>query len=114
VTFVARGQHLAAIRSSGLRVDSVDGDAVVKAAATDDPGEGGEGDWVILGVKAWQVPQAAQSAASLVGPPTAVLPLQNGVEAPGQIAEAVGRDHALGGTPGIIAFPAGSGHVVQT
>jgi 2-dehydropantoate 2-reductase len=114
VTFIARGQHLAAIRSSGLRVDSVDGDAVVKAAATDDPGEVGGVDCVILGVKAWQVPQAAQSAASMVGPSTAVLPLQNGVEAPGQIAEAVGRDHALGGTARIIAFRAGPGHVVHT
>jgi 2-dehydropantoate 2-reductase len=113
VTFIARGDHLAAIRSSGLHVGSVHGDVVVTAAATDDPGEVGEVDCVILGVKAWQVPDAARAAASLVGPSTCVLPLQNGVEAPGQIADALGRDHALGGTAKIIAFRVGPGHVVH-
>ena len=42
-----------------------------------------------------------------------MLPLQNGVEAPGQIAEALGRAHALGGTAKIIAFRVGPGHVVH-
>ncbi len=114
VTFIARGAHLAAIRSSGLRVDSVDGDVVVKAAATDNPGEVGEVDCVILGVKAWQVPVAAAAAVTMIGPSTAVLPLQNGVEAPDQIAAALGRDHALGGTARIIGFRAGPGHVVHS
>jgi len=114
VTFIARGPHLAAIRSSGLRVDSVDGDVVVTAAATDDPGEVGEVDCVILGVKAWQVPEAVRSAAAMIGPSTAVLPLQNGVEAPDQIAAALGRDHALGGTARIIGYRAGPGHIVHS
>jgi 2-dehydropantoate 2-reductase len=114
VTFIARGAHLAAIRSSGLRVDSVDGGVVVKAAATDDPGEAGEVDCVILGVKAWQVPEAAEAAATMIGSSTAVLPLQNGVEAPGQIAAALGRHHALGGTARIIGFRAGPGHIVHS
>jgi 2-dehydropantoate 2-reductase len=112
VTFVARGDHLAAIRASGLRIDSVNGDAVVTSArATDDPREVGVVDYIILGVKAWQVLDAARAARPLVGPSTAVLPLQNGVEAPEQIAEALGREHALGGTAKLISFRVGPGHI---
>lgn len=112
VTFIARGEHLAAIRKSGLRIDSVNGDVVVSSAkATDDPREVGVVDYVLMGVQAWQVPEAARAAAALVGPTTAVLPLQNGVEAPEQIAEALGREHALGGTAKIISFRVGPGHI---
>ena len=112
VAFLARGAHLAAIREAGLRVDSVKGDFVARPAlATDDPHDVGPVDHVLLGVKAWQVPEVARGIAPLVGPSTAVLPLQNGVEAPTQIAAALGREHALGGTSRIISFIAGPGHV---
>ncbi|HEX2689914.1 MAG TPA: 2-dehydropantoate 2-reductase [Kofleriaceae bacterium] len=112
VTFIARGDHLAAIQKSGLRIDSVHGDFVVNPArASGDPSEVGAVDYVILGVKAWQVPDAARAIAPLMGPATAVLPVQNGVEAADQIAEALGRAHALGGTARIISFRAGPGHL---
>lgn len=112
VAFIARGEHLAEIRRAGLRVESPLGDVVARpAAATDDPRAIGPVPYVLLGVKTWQVPEAARAAAPLIGPATAVLPLQNGVEAPDQIAEALGREHALGGTARIISFIAGPGHV---
>jgi 2-dehydropantoate 2-reductase len=112
VAFIARGEHLAAIRRSGLRVDSVHGDVVARpSVATDDPREIGPVDCVIMGVKAWQVPEAARTIAPLVGPATAVIPLQNGVEASAQIADALGREHALGGTARIISFCVGPGHI---
>ena len=112
VAFIARGDHLRAIRESGLRVDSVNGDLVAKPArATDDPREVGVVETILLGVKAWQVPEAARAAAPLVGPGTAVLPMQNGVEAAAQIADALGREHALGGTAKLISFRVGPGHI---
>ena len=44
VTFIARGEHLAKITESGLRVDSIGGDFVVKPAkATDSPQSVGDG-----------------------------------------------------------------------
>ena len=62
VRFVARGRHLAAIREHGLRVSSVDGDFVVSPAqVSDDPAALGPVDVVLLGVKAWQVPEAAEA-----------------------------------------------------
>jgi 2-dehydropantoate 2-reductase len=112
VTFVARGAHLAAIEASGLHVHSPLGDVhVAPARATSTPESIGAVDCVILGVKAWQVPEAARSAAPLIAPHTLVLPLQNGVEAPEQVAAALGREHALGGIARIVSFLSAPGHV---
>jgi hypothetical protein len=60
VTFIARGEHLRALGMTGLKVDSVGGDFLIHPAkATSEPAEVGPVDLVILGVKAWQVPEAA-------------------------------------------------------
>lgn len=105
VTFIARGEHLQAIRNHGLRVDSVKGDFVIRPVqATDDPAQVGEVDVVVVGVKTWQVPEAAQAMRPLIGPETFVVPLQNGVEAPAQLAEALGPEHVLGGLAKIFSF----------
>ena len=68
VVFVARGDHLKEIQSSGLRVDSILGDFVISPAqATDNPSEIGEVDVVLLAVKAWQVREAAKAIRPLIG-----------------------------------------------
>jgi 2-dehydropantoate 2-reductase len=60
VVFIARGEHLRAMQTQGLRVDSLAGDFIVDPIqATDDPARVGVVEVVILGVKAWQVPEAA-------------------------------------------------------
>lgn len=98
VAFLARGAHLSALQRSGLRVDSIGGDLHLHPVeATDDPARVGPVDVVILGVKAWQVPEAAQAMGPLLGPRTFVLPLQNGVEAPDQLARVLGSQRVLGG-----------------
>ena len=112
VTFIARGEHLQALRTKGLRVDSINGDfAVSPVAATDDPAQIGAVDVVVVGVKTWQVPEVAESIQPLIGEDTLVLPLQNGVEAPAQLAEILGREHVCGGLAKIISFIAGPGHI---
>jgi 2-dehydropantoate 2-reductase len=112
VTFIARGEHLQAIREHGLRVDSIKGDFLIQPArASDNPAQVGVVDVVLLGVKAWQVPEAAQAMRSLIGPETFVVPLQNGVEAPSQLAEVLGDQHVLGGLARIISVKVGPGHI---
>jgi 2-dehydropantoate 2-reductase len=112
VTFIARGEHLQAIREHGLRVDSIKGDLLIQPAqATDDPAQVGVVDVVLLGVKAWQVPGAAQAMRPLIGPDTFVVPLQNGVEAPSQLAEVLGARHVLGGLAKLISAQVGPGHI---
>ncbi len=112
VTFIARGEHLRAIRANGLKVDSTSGDFVIyPAKATDDVNEVGAVDLVVLGVKAWQVPEAAQAMKPLVGPNTTVLPLQNGVDAVPQLVDELGPDKVIGGLCRIVSFVVEPGHI---
>lgn len=103
VIFIARGAHLDAIRQNGLKVESILGDFTIKpASACEDPHQvGGSVDVVIVGVKTWQVEAAAQALRPLVSAQTLVLPLQNGVEAPAQLARVLDQPseppHVLGG-----------------
>ena len=75
VVFIARGEHLNAMLMHGLRVDSINGDFTVQPVqATDKPSKAGEVDMVLVGVKAWQVSEAAEAMRPMIGPETFVLP----------------------------------------
>ena len=120
VIFIARGEHLKAIRQNGLRVDSIVGDFVTHPAqATDIPAEVGVVDAVLVTVKAWQVSEAAEAMKPMVGPntmvgdcpTTMVIPLENGVDAPDQLAALLGAEHVLGGLCHVSALIAGPGHI---
>jgi 2-dehydropantoate 2-reductase len=112
VTFIARGEHLRAIKANGLKIDSPNGDFVIyPATATDDVDEVGETDLVILGVKAWQVPEAARAIKPLVSAGTTVLPLQNGVDAVPQLVAELGSENVVGGLCRIVSFVVGPGHI---
>jgi len=112
VTFIARGEHLRAIKANGLRVDSPNGDFVIDPArATDNVNETGETDLVILGVKAWQVPDAARAIKHVVGPTTTVLPLQNGVDAVPQLVAELGSANVVGGLCRIVSYVVEPGHI---
>ena len=112
VTLIARGEHLRAIKTNGLIVDSLAGNFVVfPAQATDDVNDIGEVDLVIVGVKAWQVPEAARAMKPLIGPGTTVLPLQNGVDAVSQLVDELGRAVVIGGLCRIVSFVVEPGHI---
>ena len=112
VIFMARGQTQQTLQTQGLRVESIAGDFVVQPVqATADPATVGPVDLVIVAVKTWQVPDVAEAMRPLIGEQTLVLPLQNGVEAPDQLAAVLGRDHVLGGSCVIAAEVVGPGHI---
>jgi 2-dehydropantoate 2-reductase len=112
VIFIARGAHLEAIQKHGLIVKSLKGDFRIQPAqAMEHPAQIGVVDGVLLGVKAWQVPQAAQALRPMVGEHTFVVPLQNGVEAPEQLAAVLGKEHVLGGMCQISALVAAPGEI---
>lgn len=114
VVLIARGEHLRAIREHGLRVDSIKGDFVAAPAlATDNPTEAGPVDVVILGVKAWQVVDAAKAMRPMIGPETFVVPMQNGVEAPAQLASVLGERTVVVGLGGLISYIVGPGHILH-
>jgi 2-dehydropantoate 2-reductase len=105
VTFIARGKHLVAIKENGLRVESILGDFAVKPAQnTDDPQQIGQVDLILVAVKSWDVPLAAEAMKPMVGDGTLVIPLENGVDAPDQFSSVLGREHVLGGLCRISVF----------
>jgi 2-dehydropantoate 2-reductase len=96
-------------------VDSVLGDFVLHPVrATEDPRQVGVVDTVLVTVKAWQVPEVAEALRPLVGPATCVVPLQNGVEAPEQLASVLGVAPVVGGVCGLVSFIAAPGHIRHT
>ncbi len=112
VTFIARNENLAVLRSQGLRVGSIAGDfSIEKIQVTNNPAELGVVDYVLCCVKAWQVPAAARAIRPMVGPDTLVVPLQNGVEAPDQLSTILDAENILGGLCAIVAFQASPGHI---
>jgi 2-dehydropantoate 2-reductase len=112
VIFIARGATLEALRTRGLRVDSIKGDFKLdRVEATGDASSVGAVDAVLLTVKAWQIPEALLSIKPLLGADTAVIPLENGMEAPQQIAKIVGTRYALGGLCAIVSFAVAPGHI---
>lgn len=80
VSVVARGATALAIRSHGLSLVQADGTAMrVHPTVAVDPAELGEQDMVVLAVKAYQLPAAAERLGPLLGPRTCVVPLVNGI-----------------------------------
>ncbi|MEQ9641195.1 MAG: 2-dehydropantoate 2-reductase [Alphaproteobacteria bacterium] len=113
VGFIARGPHLAAIREHGLKVTSPNGDMHVNpATASDDPADLGPADVVLFGVKLYDVAGTAAAMRPLLKPDTAVVTLQNGVDAPGIVDEVLGDGHAMPSVVMINAVIAGPG-VIQ-
>ncbi|MGD9882872.1 MAG: 2-dehydropantoate 2-reductase [Reyranella sp.] len=115
VTFIARGAHLAAMRGKGLRVESPRGDThLLPTRATDDPRTVGPVDVVLFCVKLWDVESAGEAIRPMIGPDTAVIPLQNGVDASDRLAPIVGKQAVMGGVANISATIAEPGVIRQT
>jgi 2-dehydropantoate 2-reductase len=115
VHFIARGDHLNAIRASGLRVRSSAGDFVIyPASATDRPSDVGPVDMVLFCVKTWDTEAAAASVPPLLGPDTGVVSFQNGVDNEEILANLLGGDHVLGGVAHVTSSIAEPGVIVQT
>ena len=114
VTFIARGANLQALKTGGLRLDSVFGNLHLPVVqATDNPAGVGRVDVIISGVKTFQVTESAQAMRPMVGPETMVITTQNGVDSPDKYAEVLGSQHVLGATVKLFTLLAEPGHIVH-
>ena len=114
VAFIARGEHLRAMRAHGLKILSVHGDFEIRPArATDNPAEIGAVDLTIFAVKTYDTDSAAELMRPLVGPQTAILPLQNGVESAARLSRYFEKQAILGGAAWIVASIAEPGVIRQ-
>jgi 2-dehydropantoate 2-reductase len=115
VSFVARGAHLEPMRKSGLRIDSrPEPFALEHVVATNDPGEIGPVDLVMVCVKLWDTEQALDAARPLVGPDTALMSFQNGVLKDSYLRAAFDDDHLIGGVAYVATTVAEPGVITRT
>ncbi len=115
VTFIARGAHLAAMQKDGLRIESVRGNTHLRPTqATEHPAEVGPVDYVLFCVKLWDVESAGAAIKPMVGPDTAVITLQNGVDAHERLIPILGPRAVMPGVANISATIAEPGLIRQT
>lgn len=115
VTFIARGAHLAAMQQHGLKIESPRGNThLAPTKATDDPASVGPVDVVLFCVKLWDVESAGQHIKPMVGRDTAVIPLQNGIDAHERLIPILGRQAVMGGAASISATIASPGTIRQS
>ncbi len=115
VTFVARGAHLAAMRQNGLRIEGGRGETIINPVqATDTPASIGPVDFVMFCVKLWDVESAGEAIRPLIGPTTAVITFQNGIDAPERLVGVLGKQAVMGGVAQISATIAEPGVIRQT
>jgi 2-dehydropantoate 2-reductase len=115
VTFVARGAHLRAMRENGLRIEGGRGETLINPVqATDDPATIGPVDFVVFCVKLWDVESAGAAIKPLIGPITAVIPLQNGIDSAERLIPILGAQAVMGGVAQISATIAEPGVIRQT
>lgn len=105
VTFIARGDHLKAMRRDGLKILSANGDMTLKPVkATDAPASVGHADLVMIAVKLWSTEDAARAIAPLMGPNSAAVSWQNGVVAEDILIKQYGEERVIGGVSNIAAL----------
>jgi 2-dehydropantoate 2-reductase len=115
VIFIARGAHLAAMQTNGLRIEGDRGETVLdRVQATDDPASIGVVDYAIFCVKLWDVESAGAAIKPIVGPETAVIPQQNGVDAHERLIPILGREAVMAGTAWVTGSIVAPGVVRQT
>lgn len=79
VSVIARGAHLAAIQTIGLRYRATDQEFVTNIRASDKPADLGPHDFVVLTVKAPALPELAPTLAPLRHADTIIVSAMNGV-----------------------------------
>ena len=79
VTLIARGPHLRAMQTQGVRVLSPRGDFIAHPEATDELDAIGDADVVFLGLKAYSLAEMAPRLGAAMRPDAAVVCAQNGI-----------------------------------
>ena len=103
------------MKSRGLKVEGGRGEThVMPAQATDDPATVGQVDVVLFCVKLWDVESAGQQIKPMVGKETAVITLQNGIDAHERLVPILGKSAVMPGVANISATIAEPGVIRQT
>ncbi len=114
VHFIARGEHLEALREEGIKVKSTLGDFDIRAIpVTGDTEHIGEVDAVLFTVKSQDTREAAEEIKLLLGDSTVVVSLQNGVDNEEVLKEVLESGQVLGGVAYIEALISAPGEITH-
>jgi len=113
VAFIARGEHLEAMKKNGLSIESPLGDEHIHSIkVTNNPEKIGVVDLVLFCVKLYDVDVAAKACLPLIGPDSLIVSLQNGIDSEEKLSKLFGKERVIGGVaripanvqrPGVIA-----------
>ena len=114
VHFIARGAHLEAMRSQGLRIEGPEPFEIRPVQATADPREVGPVDLVMLCVKLWDTEAAIAQIQPMIGPETAIVSFQNGVLKDRTLRAAFDERRIMGGVGYVATTIEAPGVIRQT
>ena len=115
VIFIARGSHLEAMRRDGLRIEGgPDPFHLEHVRATDNPGEVGPVDLVMVCVKLWDTEVALEQVRPLVGPDTTLVSFQNGVLKDSYLRAAYPDSQLIGGVAYVASTISAPGVITRT
>ena len=114
VLFVARGGHLDAIKTNGLKVIRDNEEFVVYPDATNNPGLNGLSDLVLFTVKTYDNKMAIDMVKDCIGEKTRILTLQNGVDSYRELERVFGPERVLTGAAYIESKIDSPGVIKQT
>jgi 2-dehydropantoate 2-reductase len=115
IVFICRGEHLAAIKNSGLTLFTKEGAYVVfPALATDNPAGAGIFDLVFFCTKSYHLEKAASALIGNINKNTIVIPLLNGVDIAERLNKILPQAHILKGCVYISSAMEKPGVVRQT
>jgi 2-dehydropantoate 2-reductase len=106
--------HVAAIRSHGLGLDGIGGEATIQVPATTRPDEAGVADLALIQTDTNNTAAAAATAARVLGPQGWAITLQNGVGNLEVLIEALGEERVAGGLSYHSAAVPGPGRISHT
>ena len=99
IYFFARGERLASIKKSGLKLysDAFGEFTTYPVKASNKAESMGVMDYIILSVKNFSLEQVCTDISPMIDQHTVIIPLLNGVGASGKIRKLIGKGHVLDG-----------------
>lgn len=113
VTFLVRDRRKEELESTGLNIESVNGDCRLIPQLITKKSEPEAYDVVLLSTKSYQLAGAIEDVRPFVGENTMVLPLLNGIAHIDQLVEAFGEQSVIGGLCFVEATLDDKGTIVQ-
>ncbi|MCM3612133.1 ketopantoate reductase family protein [Planococcus sp. MERTA32b] len=114
VTFLVRDRRKEELESTGLKIESVNGDCLLTPNLITKDSEPETYDVVLLSTKSYQLAGAIEDMRPFVSAETMVLPLLNGISHIDQLAEAFSEQQVIGGLCFVEATLGENGEIMQT